>query len=233
MRSLLLFFLLLLVMPLAAQSKKRPPRPRSPFNAGLIVGFNSSQLDGDYQSGYNKQGLSGGLQSTVFLHHSLDLTIDLLFSQRGSRGDSGRRPRVVDIDLNYAETNFLLNFLTSRYEDGLPKLHLQAGISYARLLNHRVHSFRLPGSNLAGITSEQSSLREIAEHFKSDDLGVVAGAALHLGTHFTLSLRQNFSLALVFDEEDIPQKKNRSMRSFFLAIHGTYLFLDPYAKKRK
>lgn len=234
-RSLLFIVLLCLAPSLYSQNKKLPKRPKSPFNAGLIVGMNSSQLDGDYQSGYDKKGFSGGLQSTVFLNPKLDLSIDLLFSQRGSKADSasGGQNRVVDIHLNYAETNFLLNFLTTRYENGMPKLHLQAGISYARLLDHRIRTFRYNNSALLASLAERSSFTEIATHFNSDDLGLVGGIALHIGSHFSLSLRQNISLRLLFNEDDIPDRKNRSMRSFFLAIHGSYLFLNPYGKRKK
>ncbi|MCB0374758.1 MAG: PorT family protein [Sinomicrobium sp.] len=235
LRSLTFIVLLCLAPSLYGQSKKLPKRPKSPFNAGIIAGMNSSQLDGDYQSGYDKHGFSGGMQSTVFLNPALDLSIDLLFSQRGSKADSGSggQNRVVNIHLNYAETNFLLNFLASRYEDGLPKFHIQAGLSYARLLSHRVKTFPYNNRVLIATLSERSSFTEIADHFNSDDFGVVGGAALHIGSHFTLSLRQNFSLKLLFNQEDIPERNNRSIRSFFIAIHGTYLFLNPYGKKKK
>ena len=227
----------LLTTPLHSQKNKKPPKPRSPFNAGITLGFNSSQLDGDYQSGYDKFGFSGGLQSRVYLKPSLDLTIDLLFSQRGSKPGNSRNTKTIALNLNYAEVNLLLNILLARSEEGFPKNHFQAGISFARLLNHRLIIDKAAGGYIPTVTSgsnpsDRSSFTEITDFFNENDFAVTGGFAFHAGPQFTFTPRFHYSLSLLFNPKFIPEKMDRSMRSFLFSIHGTYLILNPY-KKRK
>ena len=50
------------------------------------------------QSGFDKLGFSGGLQSWIYLSHKMDLSVDLLFSQRGSKPGNTK---------NYENINYL------------------------------------------------------------------------------------------------------------------------------
>lgn len=62
MRYFLLPILLTVFISSAfSQRKINFKKPISPFNAGILVGINASQVDGDDQFGYDKIGFSGGL----------------------------------------------------------------------------------------------------------------------------------------------------------------------------
>lgn len=230
---LLLMSLLLCIFCSCLQAQKRIKRPKYPFNADLVIGINASQLDGDYQFGYHKRGFSGGLRGTAYLSPSISLGMELFYSRRGSQpGGRNRYQRVVDLSLTYAEAPLLLYITTSRQSDGLPKIQLQFGLSYARLLNYRITDYPILPQVSVLYNSDRSSFTELAENFNGNDLSILGGAILHIGPHVNLSLRHAVSTSLIYDRQQSPDNADRSIRSFFFSLHLAYRLLDTYSNKR-
>ncbi|MFT4061129.1 MAG: porin family protein [Edaphocola sp.] len=80
------------------------------FAAGICLGANFTQVDGDYMNGYHKVGLNTGFTGWVSLSRKWGLALDLLFSQKGSNSATARESSAVGtyfehyrIRLNYAE----------------------------------------------------------------------------------------------------------------------------------
>lgn len=124
--ALFLLALLIFVPTLSAQT----------FKGGLVAGFNLSQLDGDKLAGYNKIGLNAGGRVSVDLSERWGFSMQLLFSQTGSSRTRDDDPNSIydKIRLNFVEAPFLFHFTDWKFE-------LDAGFSYARLMNHRVIDF--------------------------------------------------------------------------------------------
>lgn len=139
---------LLLSFSLAeAQAQKRSrkeAREKYRFNAGLILGINYSQIDGDLRRGYNKKGLRAGLKSLFYLNETFDITTAILFVQRGSRFKAfnrgsldGRNDRKIHLD--FIEIPLLITYKIYK-PTGLYRLDV--GGSFGRLINANVKEIR-------------------------------------------------------------------------------------------
>lgn len=55
------------------------------IKGGILAGINASQVDGDCHGGYSKLGLNGGVIAIVPMSDRWSLSLEMLYSQRGSR----------------------------------------------------------------------------------------------------------------------------------------------------
>jgi len=76
-----LLFIVLLFFALGLNAQEIPEQR---FEAGLIAGFNMSQLDGDDLIGFHKIGINTGGRVSARLSKRLRLNMEMLFSQQGS-----------------------------------------------------------------------------------------------------------------------------------------------------
>lgn len=106
------------------------------FEAGLILGFNMSQVHGDLLYGYNKLGLNTGIRAYAKLHDRWKLSLDLLYMQQGSSRSRFDDPTSIfnKIVLNFVEAPVLIHFIDW-------KIQATAGFSYSRLINYKITSF--------------------------------------------------------------------------------------------
>jgi hypothetical protein len=188
--------------------------PRT-FYGGLLLGANFSQVDGDSYAGYHKVGLNaGGIVYTQFDEH-LALSLEILFSQKGSRGhrvqESGQQGTYITtykIDLNYAEVPIQLNYFDRR------KSHFGAGLSYSQLITAKETIETIPPDpNLVGKVFP----------FKKADLNFILGGNLHLIKGLFLNARFQYSLIPI--RKDIPPGYGRSQQFNNLwTVRLMYLF---------
>jgi hypothetical protein len=96
------------------------------FHAGLYLGINFCQVDGDYFFGYNKIGGAGGAQVYARLNRFMHASIGIGYAQKGCREANAWD---YYLDLKYAEMPLMLHIFPGG------RLHFSAGISYARLIS--------------------------------------------------------------------------------------------------
>lgn len=97
-------FLFLLVFPFSNLKAQKT------FHAGLLGGFNGSQIHGDSYSGFNKFGLVGGAFICTDPTQPTYFQMELLFSQKGSKKIANPAKGDYDIfelRMNYVEAPFL------------------------------------------------------------------------------------------------------------------------------
>ncbi len=102
------------------------------FDAGLSLGLNFSQVDGDDLAGFNKLGVNIGPIVHVNFSPNWSASLELLYSQKGAK----TKPNANNFNtfllvMDYAEVPILANYNDKN------RLLFQAGLSYGRLINSR------------------------------------------------------------------------------------------------
>lgn len=86
------------------------------FDAGLIAGFNASQVEGDYFKGYNKAGVLAGIYVQTDIAPAVVAGMEIKYSQKGSRRKYD--PKQPDVDkyimrLGYIDIPIFMGFRTN------------------------------------------------------------------------------------------------------------------------
>jgi len=167
--------------------------PRT-FYGGLTAGVNFSQVDGDQRSGYHHVGLVAGPMVYARLGRKTFASMELLFSQKGSRDRSIRNNQYTgagvaeyDIKLNYAEVpiTFLLN--SGKWTGG-------AGITYGRLISSKEEAW----------DNYQINLHPETYYFRKDDWEWHLLLNYEFYPAWMISMRFNYSFITIRDADRIP-----------------------------
>ncbi len=187
--------------------------PRT-FYGGVLLGANLSQVDGDSYAGYHKLGMNvGGIVYTHFAEN-LAASLEILFSQKGSRGhkaQEGGNGAIISkyrIDLNYAEIPLQINYFDKR------RSHFGGGLSYSQLVSSKEEIIA------AGQQVNTDTLK-----FRKADLNLVVGGNLHLIKGLFLHLRFQYSLIPIRTKENINLNYGRAEQyNNLFAVRLMYLF---------
>lgn len=173
------------------------------FYGGLIAGANISTVNGDSYGGYHKLGFNAGGIVYMQFAQQFGASISLIYSQRGSRGVRMAYSVYIDtfiekyyLDLNYAELPVLFHYF------GHPKLHVGAGVSYARLLSSKEEL----------LTDQPVYIDPKLYVFNKEDLNGVLQASWQLGKNLFIDGRYQFSLKPVRDWDKIHVKAGYGSR---------------------
>ncbi len=224
------FYLILLFF---AQSALSAQKYSSLFKAGATVGVNLSQIDGDEQFGYNRSGLNFGLRGAVILRKDIDISTELLYSQRGTQPDSdekSKQKRTAYVSLRYAEVPILFNYFYDRSELGHYRWNLYVGVSYGRLL--RSETSILKSFSITD-TIQQNLVN--ANGYNTSDLSFILGVKRYFTNRVGISLRHTFSMnylyknpkPVVITRGQQLSKDYSTFRSFFLSFNLFYDFITP------
>jgi hypothetical protein len=209
-----ILFILLLLLSYQGHSQT--------FKAGIIGGFTASQINGDDSAGYNKLGLEGGLTVGIELQEKMDLSLEILYSQRGAKEE-------VDVDgtpQSIYRANFISVPVVFSYKDWLGdnyyRLHFHGGLSYGRLVSGALENDLRDNSRFVSTWNE-------------NDLSFLLGATYFVNENFGLTFRYNRSLFLLFeagstatfevDGVEMTETFNtNSLLPFNLSFHALYMF---------
>jgi len=131
--SLKAFSLLLFVLAMSVQMQAQQK-----FKGAIVGGINLSQIDGDELAGFNKIGLTGGFKLNYPVATKTDLSVEMLYSGRGSNsvlgfGGNGS----VNVALQYLEAPILVRFKDWYIEDSdYHKASAHAGLSVGYLFDN-------------------------------------------------------------------------------------------------
>lgn len=180
------------------------------FKGGLVAGFNVSQIVGDEAAGYNKIGLQAGAKVAIILKEKMDLSIEMLFSQRGSAArNSNQGTFPFKLTLNYIEVPVLFNYKDWKAEDeDYYRLHFQAGFSYGRLIS---------------FSGDNNQFTSLGDFFRDNDVSWVGGATYYLNERLGITARYSRSLYPFFVADATTPNVN-SLVGFQLSFHTVYMF---------
>ncbi len=235
---ILLAICALLAIPEAdAQRRVRKKRPKiNRFNAGLVLGLNLSQVDGDGHTGFDKRGLLGGVKGSAYLTKYLDFEIQLLYSQKGSRiknlivpgSPRGKKDRILHFD--YMEVPFLFSWKLYDPWESVHGYRLELGFSYARLINYRIEE---------NLSPDVVPFEAMTDDFDRNEYNTVIGLGYDINPHISLSLRSVIQVNLTYrnpllDDENYndrgaqvsgwsdPNLDTRLLRNYLLSLQIEY-----------
>lgn len=166
-RLICLLFLFLSASAIYAQDYK--------FNAGIIAGISTSQVDGDQLAGYNKVGIKAGAFVKRSLSVPASLQMELLFIQKGSRKPMNTEDNTYFVmRLNYVEVPLLFHYRLSK------KIIAEAGPSVATLVSSEE-------VDEVGVINSRPP-------FHKFDYDVNVGGYYLLGDHWSFNFRFSYSI---------------------------------------
>ena len=210
---------------------------QSPFKAGVSVGLNLAQIDGDHQFGYDKRGFGFGLRGGVVVRKNFDIMTELLYVQKGASPKSTQPfdSRRAEIELKYAEVPLLFSYHFQKNDLGFYKWTIQGGASYGRLLKS------------TSVVTKKSTLDSLAtislsqENYKKHDISFIIGFTYNIRSNLGINIRHSVSLTTLYENPDfnVPtttaKRAERYMefRNYYLSFQIYYDFLAPKIKKPK
>ena len=206
--------LIFLLLFFTAESNGQEQR----FRAGLVAGLNAAQVNGDASAGYNKLGLRGGVRGIILLTDITEVSIDILFSQRGAQTERriGNVAPVRTIRLDYIEVPVMFHIKDwLDEEDDYYRVTAHGGLSFGRL-------FRADAFDISVLETE-------VENFSEFDLSFTLGATYHLSDNFGLSALYTRSFNRLYDNRDFTDAVGIPrfpfpLLGFFLTFQGVYTF---------
>jgi hypothetical protein len=207
---LTLLWVLLVLCPSLINAQQR-------FSAGLVGGFNASQIDGDELAGFDRVGIHTGILTTIDLESSLNVHMEFLYSQRGSRPDVFQPEYDPDIEigLDYIELPVYMSIGDWWQEEGeYFKASFHGGLSYGRLISSDVTD---------NYNSAEFSLEEYAQYFNENDLSWLLGFSFRWSQHWGVTARYTRGITPLLD----PAKHNLNtsrLMSYWMTIRFDYYF---------
>lgn len=140
-KSLIYLRLSAIMMPLLLSA---PEVTGQRFSAGMSAGFNACQIDGDLLAGFDKIGLTAGIRTVIEFESVWNVSMEFLYSERGSRPDvfNPTYDPDINISLKYVEIPVFVSLGDWYQEEGdYYKASFQAGLSYGRLLDAKTTDY--------------------------------------------------------------------------------------------
>lgn len=224
-----LLFFFVLPQPVEAQRHRRRYQQR--FKAGLLLGGNLSQVDGDRYSGFDKANLQFGVSGAAIFSEHVELGIEFLYAGRGSRVESDKNnPLPVKdrlIDLRYMEVPILFRYKTNRAE-GISSL-FELGFAFGRIIRAEVTEPALPMDGFL--------FRELEPDFNKNELSLLGSYGIRASRHLLFKFRLGLALTQFYDNQkpreerpgislpgSAPDARIRFLRNYYMALMVHYQF---------
>jgi Outer membrane protein beta-barrel domain len=225
--SLILLLCCVALSGVQAQRRNKP----SIFKAGLFLGVNHTQIDGDEQVGYHRRGFVGGVRGAIVLHPNFDIATELLYTQRGSQPPNtrGRQEKRIFIDLEYAEVPLMVRGFFPVKKTRHLHMDLYTGVSYARLLRYSIRPLNVISQT---DTLKLNYINTVS--IKTTDWSFIVGGSLYVGRRIGVSLRHTWSLTPFYNNPVSPYAlpKVKENYQFFRSYYLTFgLFYDMVSAK--
>ena len=170
MRYFLTFFLLAILATTSLYGQKGSIKNR--FNAGIIMGVNTSQINGDRYLGYDKFGVFAGFRAIAKINRSNELVFEMQYNRKGSRDPEQFVPGQSSsrfIALDYIEIPFLYH---KRVKINIGTGSIEGGIAFARLFGFNI--------NENDKTINYASFLDIQDDFNNNEFSLILGGGVFI-----------------------------------------------------
>ncbi|MCX6278800.1 MAG: outer membrane beta-barrel protein [Bacteroidetes bacterium] len=217
-RSLQYSFLLIMLLLISEPSEAQR------ILGAMSIGMNLTQVDGDEFYGFSKIGLNVGPQVIVPFgkNKNFSVSMELLYSQKGSYHRGGTDTTGFRMNLDYAEIPVLIHFTDKRTISG------GVGFSYGQLINYK----ETKNNFFDSLFQYQTSL-------ENNDISVIADLQIRIWSKLWANLRYQYSVrsnrtVLVSDPRTYPRNPfTRKQFNNVISIRLTWVFNQPKAGKNQ
>lgn len=115
MRKITTWLLLFFLVATAAAQDEEFESTESRFNFGGRLGISTSHIDGDGYTGFRKFGLGAGLFTNLDISPKVNVQLEMLYIQKGSRRNDTLAFNYYRIALNYIQVPLMFRFNYSRF----------------------------------------------------------------------------------------------------------------------
>lgn len=187
------------------------------FTGGLVLGGNATQVDGDYLNGYHKFGLNAGAIGCVNFAKQFGLSLELLFSQKGSYSVTTTESPAVgtyfakySIRLNYAEVPLVFHYYVT------PRFHFNLGASYNVLAG---------AEEMYNDASYNVIVDPEVYAFSRHTFDGIVGGSVALWRGLVFDIRFQYSLATIRKLEKVPAGLGfENQKNNMFSLRFIYLF---------
>jgi len=193
------------------------------FSAGILIGVNNAQIDGDAQKGFDKFGLTGGIRGIARINSRLELNIEMLYSKKGSKifsegflfAPNPQKNRIID--LTYVDAPIYFKYLL---RDLATTWHVELGGVYSRLTNTEITEMLVD-------PNESFSYENIASDFDKDDISVLLGFGHTWKNGFAINARYSYSIKKFYradsESPELPRLEEvQSLRNYYYSLNLSY-----------
>lgn len=208
------------------------------FSAGIVVGYNNAQIDGDFQVGFDKVGLTAGIRGIARFTPRLDLNIEMLYSKKGSKifpfntfsQVNPKKSRIID--LTYVDAPIYFKWLLKNEPS---TWHIEIGGVYSRLTKTKI-------TEQIRNSSREFAYEPIAADFDKDDISLLTGFGHTWQNGIGINLRYVFGVKKFYVNEDFMEqvpgslvgKEVSFLRNYYYSLNISYtIFKRKLKKKRK
>jgi hypothetical protein len=151
------------------------------FDAGLVIGFNTSQISGDNLGGFNRLSPNAGIFVKREVNEKLDWRLEMSYIGKGSRNAPGPDDPATDyylLRIHYIEVPLMLSYQVK------PKWRLEAGPSIGVYVGHFEED----------INGEYVGILSSRENFKRLDVSGNLGIIWEFSEKWKLNVRGSNSI---------------------------------------
>ena len=166
------FFLFILSGQVSAQKK---------FEAGFVLGFNTSQISGDNLGGFDRLSPNGGLFVKREINEKIDWRLEMAYLGKGSKNVPGPEDPATDyylLRIHYIELPLVVSYNVK------PKWRIEAGPSVGVFL----------GNHEEDINGEYVGVLSAREQFKRFDFSGNVGLIWRFAEKWALNVRASNSI---------------------------------------
>jgi len=178
------------------------------FSSAVTIGITANQVNGDGMAGFNKIGLTGGLALSYPVNEHWDISMEMLYAQKGSSQILTYETNIKDdygIHLEYLEIPIFLRIKDWYEEDkGYYKAFLDVGFNTGYMFT---------------ADTKSTFFADDIGNFNKIDFSLMAGLGFNFNQRWGINLRYTRSLVPIFNvpgfAEVDPISFNWSLETYY------------------
>jgi len=177
------------------------------FDLSLVAGLNAAQIAGDQLAGFDKLGINAGLKVGYRLPSNMDISLEMLFSQKGSIAKRSLGINRMNTTFSYIDFPVYVTYNDwYQDDDDYFKVGIHGGFSYSYLLGRRVNNQRIINT----------------DDLRNFDVMALLGIHYSFTENWTLMVRYSNSFIRIYQNPNLPEA--RGWVNYHWTVRADYNF---------